>query len=187
MADMSLHDFMKLNPGFNKSKTAPEGSGPRRLLIPVAKAESFRENLAQLPFEQWISESFNENEDESTAIYFAPKPAVAVHKAKAEPVKIIAKVTPKQSVKALLTAKKSDKDDKKSVHVASKDKSDLKGKSIKIPTNHIVAMAQKISTNNKAVAEKSKASVKGQKAKAPVTVAVVSKTTPHNKKSKNAG
>jgi membrane-bound lytic murein transglycosylase D len=189
MADMSLHDFMKLNPGFNKSKTAPEGSGPRRLLIPVAKAESFKENLAQLPFEQWISESFNENEDESTAIYFEPKPAVTVHKAKAEPVKIIAKVTSKQSVKALLTAKKSDKDDKKSVHVAStsKDKNNVKGKSIKIPTNHIIAMAQKISANNKAVTEKNKASSKVQKTKTPVTIAVVSKMTLHNKKSKNAG
>lgn len=26
MANMSLHDFLNLNPAFNKSKTAPEGS-----------------------------------------------------------------------------------------------------------------------------------------------------------------
>ena len=187
MADMSLHDFMKLNPGFTKSKTAPEDSGPRRLLIPVAKAESFKENLAQLPFEQWISESYPAGDDESTAIYLEPKPAVTVHKAKAESVKIIAKVTTKQSVRALLTAKKSDKNDKKSVSIASKSKDHTKGKSIKIPTNHIVAMAQKISTSNKALAEKNKVVTKGQKpvAKTPVTVAVVAKNTSQNKKSKH--
>ncbi len=187
MADMSLHDFMKLNPGFNKSKTAPEGSGPRRLLIPVAKAESFKENLAQLPFEQWITESYPADDDESTAIYLESKPTVTVHKAKAESVKIIAKVTSKQSVKALLTAKKSDKNDKKSVSVASKSKDNVKGKSIKIPTNHIVAMAQKISVNNKALAEKTKAVTKGQKpvAKTPVNVAAVTKNTSQNKKSKH--
>jgi membrane-bound lytic murein transglycosylase D len=189
MANMTLHDFMKLNPGFSKSKTAPEGAGPRRLLIPVAKAESFKENLAQLPFEQWISESFNESDDESTAVYFAPKPIVVSHKAKAEPIKIIAKMESKQSVKALLTAQKSDKNDKhnkKSVSLASKNKDNVKGKSVKIP-NHIAELSQKISANNKALAEK-KSSSKGQKSTTkPVTVAVVSKTTLHNKKSKNSG
>lgn len=183
MANMSLHDFMKLNPGFNKSKTAPEGAGPRRLLIPVAQAESFKENLAQLPFEQWVSEGFNPDEDESTAVYFEPKPVTqVVHKAKAEPIKIIAKVTSKpQSVKALLTAKKVDKDDKKSVNVAAK------GKSVKMPANHIVAMAQKVSANNKAVvAEKNKATSKTQKSTTkPVSVAAITKTSAQNKKSKH--
>ncbi len=182
MANMSLHDFMKLNPGFNKSKTAPEGAGPRRLLIPVAQAESFKENLAQLPFEQWVSDGFNPDEDESTAVYFEPKPVThVVHKAKAEPIKIIAKVSKPQSVKALLTAKKVDKDDKKSVNVAAK------GKSVKMPANHIVAMAQKISANNKAVvAEKNKTSSKTQKSTTkPVTVAAVTKNSSQNKKSKH--
>ncbi len=184
MADMSLHDFLKLNPAFNKSKTAPEGSGPRRLLIPVAKAESFKENLAQLPFEQWISEGFNEDEDESTAIYDT-KPAVVSHKEKTEPVKIIAKVVAKQSIKALLTAKKSDKTDKKSVSVALNSKSEAKNKSDKTSA-HIVATV-KTSVNNKELSDKNKASAKDSKVKAPVTVAAVSKNTPHNKKSKNAG
>jgi membrane-bound lytic murein transglycosylase D len=182
MANMSLHDFMKLNPGFTKSKTAPEGAGPRRLLIPVAQAESFKENLAQLPFEQWVSDGFNADEDESTAVYFEPKPAAhVVHKAKAESIKIIAKVSKPQSVKALLSAKKSDKNDKKSVNVA------VKGKSVKMPANHIVAIAQKVSANNKAVvAEKNKSASKTQKSPTKsVTVAAVNKTTAQNKKSKH--
>jgi hypothetical protein len=143
--------------------------------------------LAQLPFEQWISESYPAGDDESTAIYLEPKPTATVHKAKAESVKSIAKVTTKQSVKALLTAKKSDKNDKKSVSVASKSKDNVKGKSITVPTNHIVAMAQKMSANNKALAEKNKVVTKGQKpvAKTPMTVAAVTKNTSQNKKSKH--
>jgi membrane-bound lytic murein transglycosylase D len=189
MANMSLHDFLTLNPGFNKSKTAPEGSGPRRLLIPVAKAESFKENLAQLPFEEWISEGFNaDNDDESTAIYLEAKPAAGEvsHKVKTVAIKTVDKVATKQSVKVLLTAKKSDKNDKKSV-IASSKKPDTKNTS-KIPTNHIVAMAQKISSNNKALAEKSKIVAKGQKpaAKTPVTVAIITKNTLQNKKSKHS-
>ncbi|MEI7795554.1 MAG: transglycosylase SLT domain-containing protein [Methylococcaceae bacterium] len=192
MADMSLHDFLKLNPAFNKSKTAPEGSGPRRLLIPVAKAESFKENLAQLPFEQWISESFNEGEDESTAIYDA-KPVVISQKAKPDPVKIIAKVVEKQvekqSVKALLTAKKSDTADKKSVGVAlnskSEEKSKSKSKNKSDKTSALIVATAKTSVNNK-LPEKTKGT-KDSKVKTPVTVAAVSKNTPHNKKSKNAG
>ncbi len=199
MANMTLNEFLKLNPAFNKSKTAPEGSGPRRLLIPVAKVESFKENLAQLPFEQWVSESFNDGEDESTAIYLESKPAAAIlHKAKSEPVKIMTKVEPKQSVKTLLTAKKIDKNDKKAV-LALKDKDSKdhkdneKGKSLKMP-NHIVVMAHKISSNNKALAlnnklflEKKSESKSQKSTVKPVIVAVAGKNTPHNKKSKNAG
>jgi hypothetical protein len=127
------------------------------------------------------------DDDESTAIYFESKPVVISHKVKAEPIKIIAKVTSKQSVKALLTAKKSDKNDKKSVNVASKSKDNAKGKSIKMPTNHIVAIAQKISVHNKALAEKNKTVTKGQKpvVKTPVNVAAVTKNTSQNKKSKH--
>jgi membrane-bound lytic murein transglycosylase D len=66
LADMTLNDFLKLNPAFNKAKTAPEGAGPRRLLIPVEKAESFKENLAQLPFEEWVS---HYDDDESKPIH----------------------------------------------------------------------------------------------------------------------
>jgi hypothetical protein len=49
-------------------------------------------------------------------------------------------------------------------------------------------MAQKISSNNKALAEKSKIVAKGQKpaAKTPVTVAIITKNTLQNKKSKHS-
>ena len=40
---------------------------------------------------------------------------------------------------------------------------------------------------HKELPEKTKAGAKDSKVKAPVTVAAVSKNTPHNKKSKNAG
>lgn len=191
MANMSLHDFLNLNPAFNKSKTAPEGSGPRRLLIPVAKAESFKENLAQLPFEEWVSESYPAGDDESTAVYEA-KPTAVNHKAKVESVKIIAKATPKQSVKALLTAKKSDKHDKKSVAVASKSKDNVKGKALKMPMNHVVALAQKVSEKNKAVlADKGKAiatkNLKVSTKTSTINVAVAPTKNNPSKKSKTSG
>jgi membrane-bound lytic murein transglycosylase D len=51
MADMSLEGFYMLNPGFNRWATAPEG--PHRLLVPVDRAQAFRERLAELsPQEQ---------------------------------------------------------------------------------------------------------------------------------------
>ena len=171
MANMSLHDFLKLNPAFNKSKTAPEGAGPRRLLIPVAKAESFKENLAQLPFEEWVNDGFNADEDESTAVYFDEKPAK--HE---QHIKTVAKAEPKQSVKALLTAKKSDKNDnKKSAQVAASSKNDDKGKAIKIP-NHVAELAKKISEKNKNLTDKNKTAAKAEKSTVkPVTVAVATK------------
>lgn len=172
MANMTLHDFLKLNPAFNKSKTAPEGAGPRRLLIPVAKAESFKENLAQLPFEEWVNDGFNAAEDESTAVYFDEKPAIK-HE---QHIKTVAKAEPKQSVKALLTAKKPDKNDnKKSAKVAANSKSDEKGKTIKIP-NHVAELAKKVSEKNKNLTDKNKTAVKPEKSTAkPITVAVVTK------------
>ena len=156
MANMSLHDFLNLNPAFNKSKTAPEGSGPRRLLIPVEKAESFKENLAQLPFEKWVSESYPAGDDESTAIY-ETKSTTVNHKVKAETIKKIVKVTSKQSVKALLIVKKPDANDKKSVATTTlKNKENAKANSVTMRTNHVVALAQKISINNKIIIEKNK-------------------------------
>ncbi|GAB3106913.1 LysM peptidoglycan-binding domain-containing protein [Aestuariicella hydrocarbonica] len=47
LADMHLDDLYKLNPGFNRWATDPEG--PHRLLVPVEKADSFRSQLAKLP------------------------------------------------------------------------------------------------------------------------------------------
>ncbi|MGR8929563.1 MAG: LysM peptidoglycan-binding domain-containing protein [Gammaproteobacteria bacterium] len=47
LAQTPVDDFLKLNPAFNRWSTAPDG--PHRLLIPVEKAETFKEKLAELP------------------------------------------------------------------------------------------------------------------------------------------
>ncbi len=47
MADISLDELYKLNPGFNRWATAPKG--PHHLLIPVDKADAFETKLASLP------------------------------------------------------------------------------------------------------------------------------------------
>ncbi len=52
LANTPLNEFLKLNPGFNHSSTAPQG--PHHLLIPVAKAQSFKQNLAQLPYDERV-------------------------------------------------------------------------------------------------------------------------------------
>lgn len=51
LADTPYDKFVKLNPGFNRACTAPQG--PHRLLVPVAHAQSFKRNLAQLPYDEW--------------------------------------------------------------------------------------------------------------------------------------
>jgi len=55
LANMPLEDFLKLNPGFNRWCTAPDG--PHRLLVPVDQAKIFKRNLAQLPLEDWLSDN----------------------------------------------------------------------------------------------------------------------------------
>jgi len=52
LANTPLNEFLKLNPGFNRSSTAPEG--PHHLLIPVAQAQTFKQNLAQLPYDDRV-------------------------------------------------------------------------------------------------------------------------------------
>ncbi|MFI3186975.1 MAG: LysM peptidoglycan-binding domain-containing protein [Methylococcaceae bacterium] len=52
LAETPLNEFLKLNPGFNYSSTAPQG--PHHLLIPVAKAHLFKQNLAQLPYDERV-------------------------------------------------------------------------------------------------------------------------------------
>ncbi len=47
MADISLDELYKLNPGFNRWATAPKG--PHYLLVPVDKAPAFEAKLANLP------------------------------------------------------------------------------------------------------------------------------------------
>lgn len=53
LANTPLDKFLKLNPGFNRSCTAPEG--PHRLLIPIAQAQSFKRNLALLPYSERVA------------------------------------------------------------------------------------------------------------------------------------
>lgn len=52
LANTPYDKFVKLNPGFNRSCTAPQG--PHRLLIPISNAQAFKRNLAQLPYDKWV-------------------------------------------------------------------------------------------------------------------------------------
>lgn len=52
MAQTPLDHFFKLNPGFNRWSTDP--NGPHHLLIPVDKADTFKEKLAELPHQERI-------------------------------------------------------------------------------------------------------------------------------------
>jgi len=53
LANTPLYAFLKLNPGFNRSSTAPQG--PHRLLVPVAQAKEFKKNLAMLPYSERVT------------------------------------------------------------------------------------------------------------------------------------
>ncbi|MFA6051946.1 MAG: LysM peptidoglycan-binding domain-containing protein [Methylobacter sp.] len=52
LANTPLSEFLRLNPGFNRSSTAPDG--PHHLLIPVTQVQTFKENLAELPYEDRV-------------------------------------------------------------------------------------------------------------------------------------
>ena len=87
----------------------------------------------------------------------AIQPTTVNQKAKAEPVKIIAKATSKQSVKALLIAKKPDANDKKSVATTTlKNKENAKANSVTMQKNGVIELAKKVSMNNKIIIEKNK-------------------------------
>ncbi|MCY4282520.1 MAG: LysM peptidoglycan-binding domain-containing protein, partial [Gammaproteobacteria bacterium] len=63
LAGMSMDEFYTLNPGFNRWATDPDG--PHRLLVPVAREESFQKRLAALAPEQrisWTSHQVNKGE-----------------------------------------------------------------------------------------------------------------------------
>jgi membrane-bound lytic murein transglycosylase D len=63
LADMPLEDLCRLNPGFNRMATDP--NGPHQLLLPVDREQAFTERLADLSQEQrtrWISHSVCEGE-----------------------------------------------------------------------------------------------------------------------------
>ncbi|OYV19226.1 MAG: membrane-bound lytic murein transglycosylase D [Methylococcaceae bacterium NSP1-2] len=65
LASMPLDKFMKLNPGFNRASTSPDG--PHRLLVPVEKVASFKTSLAQLPFEERVDQTQIVREQEERA------------------------------------------------------------------------------------------------------------------------
>ena len=69
LANTPLHVFLKLNPGFNKGSTAPQG--PHRLLVPVAQAEDFKSKLAELPLSERVSQKY---------LFAQRAPAFALHK-----------------------------------------------------------------------------------------------------------
>lgn len=52
LAEINLDELYRLNPGFNRWATAP--NGPHHLLIPLENADTFAANLATLPPEQRI-------------------------------------------------------------------------------------------------------------------------------------
>ncbi|MDD2800750.1 MAG: LysM peptidoglycan-binding domain-containing protein [Methylococcales bacterium] len=56
LADTPLYEFLKLNPGFNHATTAPQG--PHQLLIPVDKVQAFKQNLAQLPYDERVKQKY---------------------------------------------------------------------------------------------------------------------------------
>ena len=53
MAGVEVKEIYRLNPGFNRWATAP--NGPHRLLIPAHASERFREALEQMPPEERVS------------------------------------------------------------------------------------------------------------------------------------
>ena len=46
LTDQPLNEVYRLNPGFNRWATSPKG--PHRVLVPIDKAEEFRQQLAEL-------------------------------------------------------------------------------------------------------------------------------------------
>jgi membrane-bound lytic murein transglycosylase D len=60
LANTPLSHFLKLNPCFKKGSTAPYG--PHRLLVPIAHAQSFKQNLARLPFEERVDQRRQDEE-----------------------------------------------------------------------------------------------------------------------------
>ncbi len=68
LANTPLHIFLKLNPGFNKATTAPQG--PHRLLVPVDHAEHFKNKLAELPFsERMAVKHIHESQPKPTLLH----------------------------------------------------------------------------------------------------------------------
>ena len=67
LADISLDELYRLNPGYNRWATAPDG--PHHLLIPLEKTDIFAVNLESLPPEQrirWIRHKIRPGDTLST-------------------------------------------------------------------------------------------------------------------------
>ena len=63
LADSTSDEIYKLNPGFNRWATRP--AGPHRLVVPLEKAETFKQALAALPAEdrvQWTRHKIKSGE-----------------------------------------------------------------------------------------------------------------------------
>jgi membrane-bound lytic murein transglycosylase D len=86
MANTPLNEFLKLNPGFNRWCTAPDG--PHRLLIPVKNASLFKKNLADIPYYERVNYSklIAEQEEQiiAEADYHKPEP-VAIKRPEVRP------------------------------------------------------------------------------------------------------
>lgn len=69
MASVDVSEIYRLNPGFNRWATAPEG--PHRLLVPRDSAERFREALVTLPEDERVSWKDYQVENGDTLISIA--------------------------------------------------------------------------------------------------------------------
>jgi len=78
LANTSYDKFMKLNPGFNRSCTAPEG--PHHLLIPVNRVQSFKYNLAQLSYDERVDMHQLQREKQQLAARRPAAPKAAASK-----------------------------------------------------------------------------------------------------------
>ncbi len=81
LANTPLNEFLKLNPGFNHSSTAPQG--PHHLLIPVAKAHQFKQKLAQLPYEERVDANRYHHETKGQVHHDETLATSSLHKVKA--------------------------------------------------------------------------------------------------------
>jgi membrane-bound lytic murein transglycosylase D len=60
LAQTPLSHFLKLNPCFKKGSTSPYG--PHRLLVPSHRVQSFKQNLARLPYEERVDQKQRDEE-----------------------------------------------------------------------------------------------------------------------------
>ncbi len=76
LAEIELDELYQLNPAFNHWATAPYG--PHRLLIPVDKAETFKQNLAELPKSERIKWKRHKIKEGQTLSHIADRYSVSV-------------------------------------------------------------------------------------------------------------